>query len=168
MKKINSRGFALVEMVIVSAFVMGLLTLMYTNFYPMMGEYEKRENYDNIESVYKTYLVKKMVELRRINLSLTTNTTEFTCDNIVDKSGEYCKQLVEELGIEKMYIASYNSPGDTSDSNLNSYIDTITPANGSFDYRIIVKYKVTIDIEGSKTKRDVYQYSSMGVNINET
>ena len=58
MKKINNKGFALVETLIVSAFVIGIFSVMYANFYPMMGEYEKRENYDDISSIYNANLIK--------------------------------------------------------------------------------------------------------------
>lgn len=62
MKKINNKGFALVETLIVTAFVVGIFSVMYANFYPMMGEYEKRENYDDISSIYKANLFKKLIE----------------------------------------------------------------------------------------------------------
>ena len=170
MKKINSEGFALVEMVIVSAFVMGLLTLMYTNFYPMIGEYERRENYDNIESVYNTFLVKKMIELRKTNITRSDATAELECTNIIDNSGEYCEKLEKELGIEKMYIAAYDDPKASTDPGVNTYIENISKASSNFagKYRVIVKYKVFIDEEDEKSKdkyKDTYQYASMGVNL---
>ena len=73
MKKMGNKGFALVETLIVATFVMGIFTLMYTNFFPMMGEYERRERYDDIDSVYNTYLIKKMLEnseTKNLNSSL--------------------------------------------------------------------------------------------------
>ncbi len=62
MKKINNKGFALVETLIVSAFIVSIFTIMYTNFYPIMGEYEKRENYDDISLLYSSNLFKKLIE----------------------------------------------------------------------------------------------------------
>ena len=62
MKKINTKGFALVETLIVSAFVVSIFTIMYTNFYPIMGEYEKRENYDDIGLLYSSNLFKGLIE----------------------------------------------------------------------------------------------------------
>ena len=35
---------------------------IYTNFFPLIGEYEKREHYDDIDSEYATYWIKKMIE----------------------------------------------------------------------------------------------------------
>ena len=54
MHKLNKKGFALVETLIVSVFVMTIFSLIFTNFFPMMGEYERREGYDDIDSIYKT------------------------------------------------------------------------------------------------------------------
>ena len=62
MKKMGNKGFALVETLIVATFVMGILTLIFTNYLPMMGKYERRERYDDIDSVYNTYLIKNRLE----------------------------------------------------------------------------------------------------------
>ena len=67
MKYLNTRGFALAETLIVSVFVMSIFSLMYVNFFPMVGEYEKREKYDDIDSVYNTYLIKRLFEDNTIN-----------------------------------------------------------------------------------------------------
>ena len=69
MKKLNNQGFALVETLIVSVFVLGIFTLVYVNYYPLIGEYEKRENYDAIESVYKTNTLKKFIESNGLNFN---------------------------------------------------------------------------------------------------
>ena len=58
MLKLNKKGFALVETLIVSVIVMAIFSILYTNFFPMMGEYERREGYDDIDSIYKSYLIK--------------------------------------------------------------------------------------------------------------
>ena len=61
MFKINKKGFALVETLIVAVFVATIFTIMYANFFPMFGEYERRETYDDVDSIYTTYLIKKML-----------------------------------------------------------------------------------------------------------
>ena len=55
MKKLNNKGFVLVETLIVAAFVAGILAVLYNNLYPLIGEYEKREVYDDIDGKYATY-----------------------------------------------------------------------------------------------------------------
>ena len=52
MKKINSKGFALAETLIVTVFLMVIFTMIYANFVPLVGEYEKREYYDDVNGKY--------------------------------------------------------------------------------------------------------------------
>ena len=62
MKKINNRGFVLAETLIVSVFLLVIFGMLYSNFYPLIGEYEKRESYDDVDSKYAVYWIKKMIE----------------------------------------------------------------------------------------------------------
>lgn len=62
MKKFDNKGFALVETLIVSVFVVSLFLIVFNNFYPLMSEYEKREVYDDVDGVYAAYWIKKLVE----------------------------------------------------------------------------------------------------------
>ena len=55
MKKINNKGFVLAETLVVTVFLMILFTMIYSNFYPLIGEYEKRENYDDVDGKYVAY-----------------------------------------------------------------------------------------------------------------
>ena len=38
MKKINNKGFVLAETLVVTVFLMILFTMIYSNFYPLIGE----------------------------------------------------------------------------------------------------------------------------------
>lgn len=62
MKKLNNKGFVLVETLIVAAFVAGILAVLYNNLYPLIGEYEKREVYDDIDGKYATYWIKRVIQ----------------------------------------------------------------------------------------------------------
>lgn len=62
MKKLNQKGFILSETLVVSVFLMVMFTMIYTNFYPLIGEYEKRENYDDADGKYAAYWIKKIIE----------------------------------------------------------------------------------------------------------
>ena len=41
---------------------MVIFTMLYNNFYPLIGEYEKRETYNDIDSMYSVYWLKRMIE----------------------------------------------------------------------------------------------------------
>ena len=78
MKKINAKGFILAETLIVSVFLMVMFTMIYTNFYPLIGEYEKRENYDDVDGKYTAYWIKKIIE---------SNDTLKLLKSVCDKKG---------------------------------------------------------------------------------
>ena len=51
-KIVNKNGFILVETLIVGVFIMAIFSLLYTNFFPLIGEYERYKDYDTVESTY--------------------------------------------------------------------------------------------------------------------
>ena len=61
MKK-NNKGFVLVETLVVTVFVMAVFSVIYVNFYPLAGEYERREFYDDVDSKYETYWIKRFIQ----------------------------------------------------------------------------------------------------------
>ena len=62
MKKLNNSGFILAETLVVTVFLMVIFTMLYTNYYPLIGEYQKRENYDDVDGKYVAYWMKKLIE----------------------------------------------------------------------------------------------------------
>ena len=62
MLKLNNKGFVLVETLISAVFIMSIFSIIYVNFYPIMAEYEKRETYDDVDSKYATYWIKKVIQ----------------------------------------------------------------------------------------------------------
>ncbi len=110
MKKINNKGFALVETLIVTAFVVGIFSVMYANFYPMMGEYEKRENYDDISSIYNANLFKELIEKSKN-----------------DNDSNIKKKIDRVTTGEKIinHIPSYNYSEKTEETYINSVYENI-------------------------------------------
>ena len=62
MKKLNQSGFILAETLVVTVFLMTLFTTIYVHYFPLIGEYEKRENYDSVDGKYSAYWIKRMIE----------------------------------------------------------------------------------------------------------
>lgn len=193
-KKFNNRGFALVETLVVSVFVMIIFTIIYTNFFPLIGEYERRETYDDIDSIYKTFLIKRMIESSNFTATNQFNSLSSTkpyvlfdmsnpnnCSSLVNSSGvEYCKNLVAETNTFKIVFANYQLPNlkayvkshNELGSYLNDYIKTLpyyTNTNNNpngIKYRIIVLYKRTVNEESEASKdKVVYSYATIGVDI---
>ena len=61
MKKINKKGFVMAETIIVSVFVMTIVSFLIMNALPLIGEYERIANYDTLESKYNANLIRKMI-----------------------------------------------------------------------------------------------------------
>ena len=176
MKKINNKGFALVETLIVSAFIVSIFTIMYTNFYPIMGEYEKRENYDDISLLYSSNLFKKLIEK---NKSYPNMASKINSVLNISSSTPYAPNIgfstYIELKADSFYPDNYtdNEKKDNSSRDCfnvlfkNTDVEAISLPNfnnnpNNLKCRIIVKYKPEGNRE-SNNKDLNYRYSTIGV-----
>jgi len=133
-KQFDNRGFVIVETIIVAVFIIGICTFLFANFLPLIGDYERISNYDDLDSKYKTHEIKKMI-LREVtdsnsNKSIFTNyinnnsgyhiygsydvtsgdktvTKYELCDNL--NSVNYCNKLLGTLFIDvkEIIVASF-------------------------------------------------------------
>lgn len=62
MKKLDNKGFVLAETLVVAVFLVTVFSIIYNNMYPLIGEYERREIYDDLDSKYAVYWLKTMVQ----------------------------------------------------------------------------------------------------------
>ncbi len=69
----NKNGFVLAETLVVSVIVMGIFSLIYANYYPLIGEYERREVYDDIDSKYVAHWIRKMIIEKNGNATTLKN-----------------------------------------------------------------------------------------------
>lgn len=58
----NKKGFVLVETLVVTVFVMTVLTLLLVNYTPAISEFQRREYSDDVDSKYDLYWVRRMVQ----------------------------------------------------------------------------------------------------------
>ncbi|HPE14875.1 MAG TPA: glycine-rich protein [Bacilli bacterium] len=165
MRKMNNKGFMIVEVLVVTVVVMIIFLVIYSNFYPLVGEYERRLEYSDVESKYALFNIKKIYANRSngnrykvrsdfgvedtvyIDLLETVN-DELVCksDYILANDQTYCNTLVNSLGIERIIVSEYNTlslKGQNIEAKLNKYIDYL-PEYSSFIndntmYRMIIK-----------------------------
>ena len=129
--KINSnKGFVLAETLIVTVFLMVILTMLYSYFYPLIGEFEKRETYDDVDGKYSIYWLKKLIEDDDYKFQVTPEEIEnydskyfvrFKCDDIAESNKRaMCISLVKSMEIEgcdtkgnlcEIYITKYRIGG---------------------------------------------------------
>ena len=181
MKKLNTKGFALVETLIVSVFVMGIFILLYTNFYPLIGEYEKREGYDTISAVYKTDIIKRYLSNSGVTFSKKStldapggneNAQGLKCSTL--SYSTECVSLLQDLNVDYIYVSQYACKINLDairDEGLKEYVEYKGLTNAvnitnqyKYEYRIIVKYKRTVN-EGTKSEENVYEYATLGVDL---
>ena len=110
--KLNSSGFVLVETLIVTVFVMTIFAVLYNNFTPIMGEYEKREFYDYIDGKYAAYWIKRIIE--NSNVSFRDGVVDNKLKAIKYKSdpSDPNKTIVDECGGNGYLIFKCDGTGD--------------------------------------------------------
>lgn len=183
MGNLNRRGFALVETLVVSAFVMGIFTLLYTNYYPLIGEYEKRENYDNIDMVYKTDIIKKFImknkqkplSINAINQQLTTSKS--FCKYFQSlQYPDQCTELWKVLKVNSILLTTYSlkerKEKIRGNSNISQSIKEYVDYLPNYDHnpykytgRIIVEYKESVNGADESSEYTVYKYATLGVDL---
>ncbi len=142
MKKINSSGFVLAETLVVTVFLMAIFAMIYANFLPLVGEYEKRENYDNVDGKYAVYWLKRMIEDSSYNIpSSKANSfnsdgyVRFECSDIVEdeEKREFCINIVKNLQVEncdklgnncEIFITRYRI-GNSNDTSKKWFKDSV-------------------------------------------
>ena len=160
-KIVNKKGFILVETLIVGVFIMGIFSLLYTNFFPLIGEYERYKDYDTVESTYIAHWA-RMIALKGLTessyttarntgyLDITDCSLYTNSDGVAD-----CSAFVTMNNVSKIYLTPYstvqfknfvkdNNSFSRSFREYISYLPTYSKntsktANSGY-YRVIVEY----------------------------
>lgn len=183
MKNISNKGFVLAELLVVCVFLMIIFSMLYSNYLPLQGQYEVREGYDDVDSKYAVYWIKRMVEDLDYQAgaagasSYSETYVQFNCDNFnKDSKKNMCKKMLDSMHAEcasygtncKVYITRYNlhnfheamrnKTEFTSDEAFYDYLfylpDYNTPSLNNAAYRVIAKFKTG----------EVVSYSTIEVN----
>ena len=192
MKRLNNKGFVLAETLVVATFVMGIFAIFYNNFYPLMSEYEKRETYDDIDSKYSVFWIKRLMQLNSYNATNMINNVNsngfyrFTCNDIVDADRKKtCDDLLEKLevsktgGVYNIYITTFKNKirnNNAFSSSLQDYVlylpDYKKESLNFANYRIIAEFEriastsVMMDdavVEDAEKVKKYYSYSTIEV-----
>ena len=175
-KIVNKSGFILVETLIVGVFIMGIFSLLYTNFFPLIGEYERYKNYDTVESTYIAHWG-RMIALKGLPESVytTASNTGYVdisdCSLYTNSDGiASCSAFINMNNVSKIYLTPYstvdfknfvkdNSSFSRSFREYISYLPTYSKNTSktadSGYYRVIVEY----------VSNDTYRYGNIEVYI---
>ena len=186
MKKLNSKGFVMTETLVVAVFIMGIFGIMYNNYYPLIGEYERREVFDDVDSKYGAFWIKRFIQHSSYDLSAAQKNTInsngyvlFSCNNINnDYRKTMCNKLLKELEVKdynlqpKVYITKYNL------ESFKNYVEAdtnYTTFSGGFSdyvnflpmYRVPslndAAYRVLIEFDRNKNGLNYTTYATIEV-----
>lgn len=173
-KNINKKGFILVETLIVSVFVIGIFSLLYTNLFPLIGEYERYKNYNTVEATYiahwaRVNALKGLPDSIYASVSTNGYLDINDCSIYTNTDGvESCYAFKTINNVSKIYLTSYSivtfkdfvKDNDSFSRSFREYISylptyskntTKTPASGY--YRVIIEY----------TSNNTYNYGTIEV-----
>ena len=125
MKKINHKGFMLVEVLVVSVFISSILIVMFVQFKKINNSYNVSFSYNTVDSLYLLNNVKKRLITNITNISYNYYKEQISnninnkkyiniYDNICSTSGYDC-ELLKSANIKELYFARY----DAKESMLN-------------------------------------------------
>lgn len=186
MKKLNSKGFVMTETLVVAVFIMGIFGIMYNNYYPLIGEYERREVFDDVDSKYGAFWIKRFIQHNSYDLSAAQKNSInnngyvlFSCNNINnDYRKTMCNKLLKELEVKdynvqpKVYITKYNL--ETFKNNVAADTNYATFSGGFSDYVNFLplyrvpslndaEYRVLIEFDRNKNGLNYTTYATIEV-----
>lgn len=165
MKKLNKKGFLLIETLVVTVFVVSMFIFLYSNTLPLIGKYEQRFKYDDLDSVYAADIIRNLIldfpnaDTRIFNKVKADGTgvhyAKLECSDFTGQFVVLCNQLKSELSIDSIYLTHYNlnsikneyNPFSNQDNRgLKAYVDylPVFPSNPLVisQHRIIIVRKV--------------------------
>lgn len=133
----NNKGFAMAELLAVSMVILLLFSILFSNYLPLVAEYENRLSYNDVTAEYAGYYVRKMYltddnklsssTKSFINKSIGSNSfykvydknasINKVCEQYVvneqdgdkkDIAKKYCNSILEEYAVEEIIITNYS------------------------------------------------------------
>ena len=148
----NNKGFALTEILILSAVVIGVLTFMYIQFKNINRSYQYSFKYDTVEGMFLANNIVNYINNDNYDIlveKLNTNQEGYlditSCDLELFQTPLFCEQLIQKSEIKQIIFTNENTSKlkanmQKLDNDFQEYIKKIKTINTENDYRIIIKY----------------------------
>ena len=133
----NNKGFAMAELLAVSMVILLLFSILFSNYLPLVAEYENRLSYNDVTAEYAGYYVRKMyipvlnssdknspfktfkVVLKNagyVKVYDKSSTINNVCDQYANEQDDdkkiaaknYCNSILDEYGVEEIIITNYS------------------------------------------------------------
>ena len=148
MKKINNKGFMMLETLVVSVFIVTILTYLYIQFVNLKSNYSISFRYDTVENLYKTEEIDKFInENIGYQKMFDIGDNEIYVNNKCNLSyfssvNDYCEELMDKLDLKTAILIT----PDTVTSDIKKYGDGIVNytkkiiKNNTADYILVTEF----------------------------
>lgn len=154
--KNNSKGFMLIDTLIVSITVSAILIYLYFQFTNVNDSYIKSFKYNTVEGLYAGYDIKENILYNgKSNIYTDINSNSFVdlsaCPTTYYNNTEYCNMLYDALNVKKVLITKSNLD-DLKNlmkqaTNVNKYDEVVrdlisksSNAETGYQYQIIIEF----------------------------
>ena len=114
-KKLNNRGYMLLETLIVSVFLMTIFTLLYTNLFPLVGEYDRYKDYNTVEATYIAHWMRKFaldgLPDTFYNQAKTKGYVDISdCNQYTNQNmASWCAGFTSVAQVKQVYLTTYST-----------------------------------------------------------
>lgn len=153
MKKLDSKGFLLTELLVTATLVSTVLIFLYTQFYTIKRSYDTSFKYNTVNGLYALSNVRSFLEENDIYiLTQVLNTTSYIDlknDNLQTANTTYFNELMTGLNIKYLIFTNQNI------DNLINQINNGTALNSDTnEYEDLKKFIKRIDFDNKDTSNN--------------
>ena len=156
----NTKAFAMAELLVVSVIILVLFSVLFSNYLPLVAQYENRINYNDVTAQYASFYVRKIYRDAMDDINVKNQIDEkikngyyivySSTDSIKDYSFisnyRFLEDIISEYNIDEIVITTDNLSGIKEkyerSKPLYNYINYLPKAGSNDDierYRIILK-----------------------------
>ncbi len=153
MKKLDSKGFLLTELLVTATLVSTVLIFLYTQFYTIKRSYDTSFKYNTVNGLYALSNVRSFLEENDIYILTqglnTTSYIDLKNDNLQTANTTYFNELITGLNIKYLIFTNQNI------DNLINQINNGTALNSDTnEYEDLKKFIKRIDFDNKDTNNN--------------
>lgn len=119
MKKLDDKGFMLIETLICATFIVGVLIFVYIQFTNINRSYEDSFTYNNVNNLYLANQARDYLQQENLlNPQQLTDVPFVLIECPTDDS--YCSSLYRQLLIEKIVFAKYDFYNNVDSTDIDA------------------------------------------------
>lgn len=153
MKKLDSKGFLLTELLVTATLVSTVLIFLYTQFYTIKRSYDTSFKYNTVNGLFALSNVRSFLEENDIYILTqglnTTSYIDLKNDNLQTANTTYFNELMTGLNIKYLIFTNQNI------DNLINQINNGTALNSDTnEYEDLKKFIKRIDFDNKDTSNN--------------